>query len=207
MTAALRALATIAALAVIGSSGCGSGGTEPCQGLCGPGTVCSEGRCVPEPTSEPALAPADDPEPKRRRGRRGKRGDAADEPEGAAGDAPPLADDSRVPAYDPGKTFVLGEGSERLPDATINRTLKQLEPKLQQCIADAEQRGGEPLRGRVDYTFRIMPDGKVESVSAKAPKAMADAGVIPCVRLAVFRQRFPAYDGPPTGADSSFTVD
>jgi hypothetical protein len=173
-----------------------------CFGVCGEGTRCEAGRCVavaqvPEPA---APEPEDD---KRGRKRRRTRGG---EDEGGSGTYRPVSD-RHIPAYDPNATTVLGDaGSERLDDPTVRKELRELEPAFDRCIADAVAAGVTVGSGRVDFVFGLTASGKVEGVNAKAPAAIGDSGIVPCLRKVIFDHRFPRYDGPPMGVDYSFEV-
>ncbi len=182
---------------------------ETCGGFCGPGTVCEAKVCVPAPPPEAEAAPEPEPEKgrKRRRRRRGKRGGAA-EAEAAAGFVPP--DDSRVPAYDDnrGQTISEGSGSERLSDRAVRRHMSTLEPAFNRCIATAAQASPEELgAGRIAFDINVEPSGKVSGVSVKAPKNLRVFGIVPCMRLAVHKSRFPSWDGPAMRVEYSFRVE
>lgn len=182
-----------------------------CGGVCGEGTACVEGRCeLVEPELE--IPVEDEKTGKKRKKKRkpGSGGEAEGEGEGEAelGGGTPWTDDSKVPRFDPDADQVIGasEGSERLGDATIDRELAELDDDFQACVREANDRVAELGTGKVSYSFGIAPSGKVTGVNASAPQNLKDAGVIPCVRKAVYEHRFPSYDGPPTKASSSFSV-
>lgn len=177
-----------------------------CHGVCGEGTRCEAGRCVATAPSAAAQEPAPD---EGKRGRKGKRRARAGEPDGdgdAAATYQPVSD-RHIPAYDAKATTVLGDaGSERLDDATVRKELRELEPAFDRCIADAVAAGVTVGNGRVDFVFGLTASGKVDGVNAKAPAAIRDAGIVPCLRKVIFDHRFPRYDGPPMGVDYSFEV-
>lgn len=181
-----------------------------CAGLCGDGTTCEEGRCVIAIDDEPELVEevADDGKRKRKGKRRpgSKAGDeAGSEPTGGG---PPLDDDSHVPRFDPNKDQTIGmsDGTGRLSDAAIDRELGKLDKQLQACVRDANQRVDELGTGTVKYSFGVAGNGKVTGVNVTAPQNLKDAGIVPCVRTAVYGHRFPAFDGPEMKASSSFSV-
>jgi hypothetical protein len=178
-------------------------GAEACHGVCGEGTRCEAGRCIATaPSPEP---PEPEPEAKKR-GRKGKRRGAAGDSEGGASSYQPVSD-RHIPAYDAKATTVIGDaGSERLDDAIVRKELRELEPGFDRCIADAVAGGVTVGNGRVDFVFGLTASGKVDGVNAKAPAAIRDAGIVPCLRKVIFEHRFPRYDGPPMGVDYSFEV-
>lgn len=183
-----------------------------CFDVCGEGTRCEAGKCV---VAAVAAEPAP-PEPEAKRGgRRGRRrprtGGEGSGDDGDASDAPASyvpVDDRRIPKYDATATTVLdpAAGSERLDDGIVRAHLRKLEPALDRCIADAATAGVNVGSGRVDFVFGLSASGKVTGVTAKAPAAIRDAGIVPCLRQVVFEHRFPSYDGPPMGVDYSFEV-
>ncbi len=180
-----------------------------CAGLCGDGTICADGLCI---VAEPSVAPELEPEPdegkskkKKRRGSKRKAGaDAAPEP----GSGPPLDDDSRVPRFDPNKDQTIGmsDGSGRLSDSQVNRELDSLDPQLRACVRDANDRVDELGTGTVKYSFGVAGTGKVTGVNVSAPANLKSAGIVPCVRKAVYGHKFPSFDGPEMKVSSSFSV-
>lgn len=183
--------------------------TGPCDERCGEGTRCDVEMCVVDTVEVPSAEPTAEKKGRKRR-RRGKKGGASS-PSGEAGDLPepsaPRVDDSHIPAFSNGpQALDLNGGSERLSDAQVRGVVRKLTPKFQRCVGDAAT-GDAPLRGKVKITARVNGDGKVSQVSATAPAAIRDSGAVPCIRKAVFDQRFPTYDGPSMGVDLSFEVD
>lgn len=182
-----------------------------CGGLCGPGTACVDARCAPE-----VAAPAPDPVPtKNKKGKRGRRASgpagevAADDPAAPADEPPPPfvpVDDSRVPAFSDAEPQVLDlkAGSERLEPRTLDQHFARVTPEIQGCVTTAS-RYGDVGAGSLNFKLRILPSGKVESVSATAPAGLRVWGIVPCARRAVYQHRFPAYDGAPMAV--SFAVD
>ena len=182
----------------------------PCDGRCGEGTRCDGVACVVEPEEVPLEPEADaeaskkDRKGKRRRGKR-KGGDE----ELATTQGPPLDDDTGVPRFKPlaDQTIGMDDGTERLSDRTIDAELAELDPAFQKCVKQASQRVDELGTGTVKYSFGVASSGKVTGVNVRAPKNLKDAGLVPCVRLAVHGHRFPKYDGPTMKVKSSFSVD
>ena len=183
---------------------------DACGGACGSGTVCEAGQCriedLDEGETEGSEEPSDADGNKKRRGkrRRGKGGEAGEELAG-----PPLADDSKVPRFDAkaDQTIGMSDGSGRLSDAQVDRELAKLDKAFERCVMDANARVAELGAGRVSMKFGVDGKGKVTGVNVSAPGNLKDAGVVPCVRVAVFEHRFPAFDGPVMKVKSSFTVD
>jgi hypothetical protein len=176
-----------------------------CDDRCGSGTSCREGSCQAD--LEPAGAAADPvPVKKKRKRRRSKRRRTGGSAETSGVER---VSDAGVPRYDRTKTKVLGEstGSGRLSDRVINRELAKLDPAFQHCIELAAAATDEELpSGRVRYEFGVAPSGSVTGVNARAPRALAELGVVACVRKALHDHRFPSFDGLEMGAEGSFSI-
>lgn len=173
-----------------------------CYGVCGAGTRCEAERCVAIAEAPEPAAPEPDDGARKRKGKRGARSGGADE---SAGAYEPVSD-KHIPAYDATKTTVLGEGGERLDDATVRKELRELEPAFDRCIADATAAGVTIPSGRVDFVFGLTPTGKIDGVNAKAAAPIRDTGIVSCLRKVIFDHRFPRYEGPPMGVDYSFEI-
>ena len=191
------------------------GAPEDCGGICSDGTICEAGRCELAPLDEPeepevAEADGDDGKRKRRR-RRGAGDDGGGEGEGEvlADGGPPIDDDSHVPRFNPDadQSISMSDGSGRLSDGQIDAELAKLDRPFQACVRDASQRVTDLGTGTVKYGFGIDGRGKVTGVNVTAPANLKDAGIVPCVRKAVYGHRFPAFDGPTMKVNSSFSVD
>lgn len=179
-----------------------------CYDVCGPGTACEDGQCV-IPTAEEPEEPEDDAKGKKKKRRR--RGSRKGHTVGGAEDLPPFEPmkDSHIPRYDPKATRNLDDspGSERLSDFEANKQLRRLEPKFNKCIATAAQYSDKDIgSGSITFLIGIKPNGKVSGVNVKAPSNLRVFGIVPCLRNAVYRHRFPTWDGPPMGVDYSFDV-
>ena len=193
-----------------------AGAPGNCDGgsLCGEGTVCEAGRCQLA-VAEPELVEAvEAPEPKgkrkRRRGRRGGSGASDDGGEALAeGSGPAIDNDAHVPRFNPNadQSISMSDGSGRLSDAQIDRELGKLDGSFQACVRDAAARVPDIGSGTVRYSFGIDGKGKVTGVNASAPARLSEAGIIPCVRKAVYGHKFPAFNGPQMKVNSSFAVD
>lgn len=199
---------------------CNPSAPEPCGGRCGPGTACVEDRCEALPGTEPAAAEL--PAKKGKRGKRGKRGAAAaGEPAGAAagettaagaGDEPlppfVAVDDRKIPEFSAAEPQALDmkAGSERLSEAVLDQHFARVNPAIVACVTTAS-RYGELGSGSLKFKLRILPTGKVESVSVTAPASLKVWGIVPCARKAVFEHRFPTFDGPAIAVNFGVDVD
>lgn len=186
-----------------------------CAGRCGDGTACVSGRC------EVAAAPAPEPEtaPAKRKGKRGRRsgggaaaGGAGGEEAPAEGEPPPPpfvpVDDSRIPEFSNAEPQALDlkAGNERLSEPVLDRHFAQVTPTIQGCVVTAS-RYGEVGAGSLRFKLRVLPSGKVESVSVTAPASLRVWGIPACARKAVFEHRFPAFDGAAMGVNFSVDVE
>jgi hypothetical protein len=187
-----------------------------CGGVCGEGTVCVGERCelatdeLLGEVEEPLVEETEEPDKsKRRKGRRGKAGESEAEGEVLAGMGPALDDDSHVPRYNANadQSISMADGTGRLSDAEVDRELAKLDKAFQACVRDAAARVEALGSGTVRYSFGVDGRGKVTGVTASAPTNLQDAGILPCVRVAVYGHAFPAFDGPTMKASSSFSVD
>lgn len=185
--------------------------------VCGEGTVCEDGRCeliIAEVGEEPE---AESPEPGKRKRKRGRRGGGgADDAGGDDGDesfaadgGPPIDNDANVPRFDPNKdqSISMSDGTGRLSDAQIDRELGKLDGSFQACVRDAAARMPDIGSGTVRYSFGVDGKGKVTGVNASAPARLTEAGIVPCVRKAVYGHKFPIFTGPEMKVSSSFAVD
>lgn len=187
-------------------------GAELCRGLCGEGTVCVDEHCVPAPEDEGEVEVVEEEEggkKKRRRGRKKRRGSGGGDVDGEVAQGPPLDNDSKVPRFDANadQNVSMSDGSGRLSDSVINRELAKLDKQFQGCVRDGAERVADLGTGTVRYSFGIDGKGKVTGVNASAPGNLKDAGLIPCVRKAVYGHGFPSFDGPTMRVNSSFSVD
>jgi hypothetical protein len=186
---------------LLAMAACNEGpGTAECFGVCGEGTRCDAGRCVAIAPREPIIDEPDDA----KRARKGKRRGRASEAEADATWSP--ISDREIPRYDPKADVEVGDGSERPDDGAVKSQLRALEPDFDRCIADAIAAGVTVGNGRVEFEFGLTPSGRVAGVNAKAPAAIKDSGVVPCLRKVIYDHRFPKYDGPPIPVDYSFEI-
>lgn len=174
---------------------------DPCRGFCGAELRCVQGQCqaaAPQTSSAPTKA---SPKKKKKRARSARK---------VSGDAKlPWANDRSVPRYNPNAVQEINanDASGRLDQLDIDRVLKSLESSWHRCIERADTRAQGTLpTGRVHLSFGVNGQGKVTGVNAKAPKALKKYGIIPCVRLAIHKAKFPAYKGPETRIESHFDV-
>jgi hypothetical protein len=180
-----------------------------CDDRCGEGTQCVAGKCVVAPPNaevEAAPEPEAESRPRGRRRRKGRRG--GDDTAPTTAGPPPSFNDSAVPNYDPNRDQAIGDnaGSERISDRTIRQHLSRFEPRLNACIEQIAAAGVDIPSGQVSFEIGIEPNGRVRGVTASAPKSMKATGMVACMRLAISKYRFPAWDGPALGVEYSFEV-
>lgn len=110
-------------------------------------------------------------------------------------------DDKGIPQFNinaPRNLDLNGNGGdEQLNEAILNAHMREVEYAINDCLAKAACYQGSSLpNGRIDFTFRLMGSGKVESIAVEAPAGLSVFGIIPCARKAVADHVFPTYDGP-----------
>ena len=211
---------------VLAAVACQPPPTEACGGACGPGTECIDNVCVP-------VAPAAEPEPpakKARKGKRGRRnrggdgggaadgdggavvGDAGDPADSPIADDPPPpyvpVDDSKIPDFSDAEPQVLDlkAGSERLDERTLDQHFARVTPEIQRCVTTAS-RYGEIGAGSLRFKLRVLPSGKVESVTITAPASLRVWSIPACARKAVYQHKFPGFDGPAMAVSFSIDID
>jgi hypothetical protein len=222
-------LARLATLALAASFACEPAPKPDCAGPCGPGSTCVEGQCVADAPVAPPVADDGKKKKKRRKKKRVRRttpGSAAggdpgagpapapedelEEAEPAGEKLPPFVpvDDRKIPQFsnDKAQTIDLEAGSERPNERTLDQHFAKITPKITDCVITAS-RYGDVGSGRLAVQLRLLPSGKVESVSVKAPASLNVWGIVPCARKAVYDHRFPSYDGPSVGVDFAVDVD
>lgn len=186
---------------------------EPCGGLCGAGTECVADRCQPIVEAAPEKPEKKGKKRKQKRKRRvAKSGSAPppdhaaepdepgsdDEPEVPEKAPPPFVpvDDSKIPQFSNAEpqTLDMKAGTERLSESELDRHFAQVTPNIQRCVTTASAYGDIPA-GSLKFKLRILPSGKVESVSLTAGSGLKVWGIPGCSRKAVYDHRFPAFDG------------
>ncbi|MBK9756726.1 MAG: hypothetical protein IPO88_25145 [Nannocystis sp.] len=110
-------------------------------------------------------------------------------------------DDKSIAQFDPDaarRVDLNGNGGdEQLNEAVLNSHMRDVEYAINDCLAKAACYQGSSLpNGRMDFTFRLLGTGKVESITVAAPTGLSVFGIIPCARKAVVDHVFPTYDGP-----------
>jgi len=158
---------------------------------------------------------------KRGRKNRGDGGGAADGEGGAvvgdAGDAPIAdeppppyvpVDDSKIPDFSDAEPQVLDlkAGSERLDERTLDQHFARVTPEIQRCVTTAS-RYGEIGAGSLRFKLRVLPSGKVESVTITAPASLRVWSIPACARKAVYQHKFPGFDGPAMAVSFSIDID
>jgi hypothetical protein len=171
------------------------GRDEPCQGMCGRGTVCEGSRCVGAPGD--AAGADDDPEAAAH-GRRRRGGTRAGALRGAGDEGRPSFDDSRISDdMDLGAQQIDMEhgGEQQLTNATIESVMDKNFGNIRRCVLLAQSDRDEPVHGRMAIGIRIRPSGEVAAVTVTPPAPLTGGEIVPCVRTAVARIRFPSFDG------------
>jgi hypothetical protein len=208
-----RSLAALGpALLAAATLACTTEVREPCGGLCGAGTECVADRCQPIVEAAPEKPDKKGKKRKQKRKRRvAKAGSAPapsdaspdepagdDEPEAPTQAPPPFVpvDDSKIPQFSNAEpqTLDLKAGSERLSESELDRHFAQVTPNIQRCVTTASAYGDIPA-GSLKFKLRILPSGKVESVTLTAASGLRVWGIPSCSRKAVYDHRFPAFDG------------
>ena len=117
-------------------------------------------------------------------------------------------DDSRVPQFSNAEPQALDmkAGTERLSESELDRHFAKVTPQIQRCVTTASAYG-EIGAGSLKFKLRVLPSGKVESVSLTAPASLRVWGIPSCARRAVYDHRFPAYDGAAMGVTFGVDID
>lgn len=179
---------------------------KSCEGLCGHGTKCVKDTCVIDWAQGVCIKPEDATCP---------------EPEAPEWSECPLAakilppfrpvNTKKIPNFNPKRTRAqsFSGGSERVDDYELKQYIEhQLMDELESCLMLAACYHGGPLgEGEVDFTFRMLPSGKVAEVSASATGEYSKYGVAGCVRKIIYEHEFPKYDGEPKGVDYTLMLD
>lgn len=108
-------------------------------------------------------------------------------------------DDKGIPQFDPNATrrLDMNAGEEQLSEPVLMSNMRDVEYEINKCLSRAACYQGQSLQGgQIDFQFRVGGDGKVESVTIKAPSQLSIFGIVPCSRKAVFDHQFPKFDGP-----------
>lgn len=176
---------------------------DPCRGFCAAQLACVQGQCQNPAPKAPSAPVKQTPKKKRKKKARATRS--------LAGNPKlPWANDRHVPPFKENaiQEINANDASGRLDSLDIDRVLKSLEVAWHRCIERADTRAqGTLTTGKVHLTFGVNGKGKVTGVNARAPKALKKFGIIPCIRVAIYKAKFPAYNGPDTQVDSHFDVE
>lgn len=108
-------------------------------------------------------------------------------------------DDKAIPQFDPNavRRLDMNAGEEQLNEPVLMSNMRDVEYEINKCLSTAACYQGQSLAGgQIDFQFRIGGDGKVESVTVRAPQQLQIFGIVPCSRKAVFDHQFPKFDGP-----------
>lgn len=108
-------------------------------------------------------------------------------------------DDKAIPQFDPNavRRLDMNAGEEQLNEPVLMSNMRDVEYEINKCLSTAACYQGQSLAGgQIDFQFRISGDGKVDSVTVRAPQQLQIFGIVPCARKAVFDHQFPKFDGP-----------
>jgi len=108
-------------------------------------------------------------------------------------------DDKKIPQFDPNaaRRLDMNAGEEQLNEPVLMSQMRDVEYEINKCLSLAACYQGTSLEsGGLDFQFRLGGDGKVESITVKAPPGLQVFGIVPCVRRAVADHQFPTFDGP-----------
>jgi len=108
-------------------------------------------------------------------------------------------DDKAIPQFDPNavRRLDMNAGEEQLNEPVLMSNMRDVEYEINKCLSTAACYQGQSLQGgQIDFQFRVGGDGKVESVTVRAPQQLQIFGIVPCSRKAVFDHQFPKFDGP-----------
>lgn len=108
-------------------------------------------------------------------------------------------EDKSIPQYDPNvaRKLDMNAGEEQLSEPVLMSNMRDVEYEINKCLSTAACYQGQSLQGgQIDFQFRVGGDGKVESVTVKAPSQLSIFGIVPCSRKAVYDHQFPKFDGP-----------
>ena len=110
-------------------------------------------------------------------------------------------DDKAIPQFDPNRARTLNwsEGDEQLSEPVLMSNMRDIEYKINECLAIAACYNGGSLKGGLlDFVISLSgKSGKAAAVTVTAPPDLQVYGIVPCVRKAITDHQFPTYDGPP----------
>lgn len=96
-------------------------------------------------------------------------------------------------------------GEQQLSDAQVNAAFDRAFPRMRRCLALAA--GEDEVRGRVAFTVRITPNGRVSAVRLSGPAAVTTGEAGDCLRGAARGIAFPSFDGPEMTVRWHLTLD
>jgi hypothetical protein len=116
-----------------------------------------------------------------------------------------------VPEFDPEADVELDmeAGGERPDEYTLLQAFEQQYGAFDRCVASAKKNRDQDLPGDVDVDVLLNPRGaKPLGVNARLPERVAENRRLrECLRSAVARAPYPAYDGVPVVVSFSFELD
>lgn len=96
-------------------------------------------------------------------------------------------------------------GEQQLSDAQVDAAFDRAFPRMRRCLALAA--GDEAVHGRVAFTVRIAPSGRVGGVRLSGPAAVTTGEAGDCLRGAARGISFPSFDGPEMTVRWHLTLD
>lgn len=182
-----------------------------CSGLCGRGTRCDGRLCVVDYSQDICTQQVESP------------------PDPAVPTRPPITswgectmdrndlpkkfvpvDDKSIPQFDPNRARTLdwSEGEEQLSEPVLMANMRDIEYKINDCLAVAACYNGGGLKGGLlDFAISVSgKTGKALAVTVTAPPDLQVFGIVPCVRKAISEHQFPTYDGPPMTVKYSIEI-
>ena len=91
-------------------------------------------------------------------------------------------------------------------ESELDRHFAQVTPQIQRCVTTASAYG-DIGAGSLKFKLRVLPSGKVESVSLTAPASLRVWGIPSCARRAVYDHRFSSFDGAAMGVTFGVDID
>jgi len=152
-------------------------------------------------------ADEDDRRRPRRRRRRRARSPEPGAKAGGEGLGPEVAEGDDLDALDGPRQLDLAAagGEAQLAASQVDQAMGSAMGRFQRCLVLAA--GEAPVRGRLVFDLQVGSDGQVDGVRLRGPAAVASGEAGACLRGAARQVRFPTYDGPPTRARWSLTLE
>lgn len=182
-----------------------------CGGLCGRGTRCDGSVCVVDYSQD--ICSSDQPAPRQQevpiKPPIESWGECTVERSSLPKKHVPV-NDKDIPQYDPNRARKLdwNEGEEQLSGPVLDSAMRDVEYKINECLAIAACYNNGSLKGgRMEMQISLSgKTGRVDSVSVSAPSDLQIFGIVPCVRRAIYEHEFPTYNGPPMNIKYSIEI-